>query len=103
MNDFAYRADHAQLAALRRRFPDLAPSPRRTSDRLFSLEWDNAKLKIAPVERYRKREARGTHYATGYVTLDNGAVYETMSEMREVLSVNGNFSIAYDDGEESKT
>lgn len=73
---------------------------RRTTtgqDRLFSLTWDNSKLRIDPRERQKKREARGTHYANGYVTLNNGNVFESMSELEHHLEVSGKYELTYDD------
>lgn len=67
-------------------------------DRLFSLKWNNQKYKkMQPMERYRMRECVGTHYATGMVTLDTGAVYDTMSDLVRALDEAGVHTIVYHD------
>ncbi len=73
-------------------------------DRLFSLSWDNSKLRIDPRERYKKREARGVHFSPEHaaeygiaICLNNGNSFTTMSELEHHLEVAGKYEIVYDD------
>lgn len=83
--------------------PHVAVTPHlhRTS-RLFVLRWTNTRLRIRPDERYKRHECEGTHYANGLVTLDNGSVYDTLSELQHTLELAGTHEIIYQDEQEEK-
>ena len=66
--------------------------------RLFTLHWDNSKIPNLPYDqRLGTRHCTGTHYATGIVTLDNGAVYESMFELETTLKTHGRCKVVYHD------
>ncbi len=62
----------------------------------FTLNWDNSKLPIQPVERWKQRTCTGKKYANGSITLDNGAMFSDMAEMEYVCGLNGKYAVAFE-------
>jgi hypothetical protein len=69
--------------------------------RLFTLTWDNSKIPNLEYEqRFHPRTAEGTHFATGFVALDNGVTYEDMNALERNLNAYGKCRVQYHDGED---
>lgn len=64
--------------------------------RLFRLTWDNSKVRTRDPHKNDSRVAIGCHFATGYVCLDNGTAFETLSEMQHLLGLHGKYSIEWE-------
>lgn len=73
-----------------------------SKSRLFTLHWDNSKIRIQPTERYKQREVEGIHWRNGLISLMNGAVYANMDEMEHTLGTAGKFRVVYDDESEAE-
>jgi hypothetical protein len=66
--------------------------------RLFTLTWDNSKIPNLEYEqRFHPRTAEGTHFATGFVALDNGVTYESMNALERNLNAYGKCRVDYHD------
>lgn len=71
-----------------------------TRSRLFRLHWDNAIQQRSTKSRrvrFQQGVYEGTHYANGYITLDNGSAFESMFEMEEHFKQIGQMKIEYQD------
>ncbi|GAC1668381.1 MAG: hypothetical protein PVS3B3_38850 [Ktedonobacteraceae bacterium] len=67
--------------------------------RLFSLKWNNSKMKINPVERHKPRACVGVHFANGFIALENGACFSSMGELEHHLGLAGTYELTYEDWE----
>jgi len=68
--------------------------------RLFCVTWTNARKNTRDLRRHDSNEAFGTQYPNGFVTLDNGASFETLGELRHFLDEHGVHSLQFlDEGE----
>ena len=68
--------------------------------RLFTLIWDNSKIPNLEYEtRFHPRQCDGVHFATGIVALDNGVMYESMSQLERNLTAYGKCHVEYHDEE----
>lgn len=86
-------------AEVKASIPTLAK--RHAGPRLFTVKWDNSKTKTRDTRKHEKHEAFGTVYPNGLVTLDNGTIYATMSELHHLLDLKGQYEIAYLDEQEA--
>ena len=64
--------------------------------RLFYLKWDNSKMQISPIERYKKRACVGVHFAKGFIALENGACFSNLDELRHHLDLAGRYNLTYE-------
>lgn len=65
-----------------------------TQPRCFLLKWNYAKAKTTRTSKYTWREAYGTLYPNGRVTLDYVSPgYASLSEMEETLHEEGDYTI----------
>lgn len=83
------------LLSLHRHLPS-----RPVRERLFTVKWDNSKLRIDPRERWKHREARGCHFVSGSIALETGSFFESMSDLTHHLEKAGTFELLYDDEED---
>jgi hypothetical protein len=66
--------------------------------RLFTLTWDNSKIPNLEYEqRFHPRTCDGVHFATGFVSLDNGVTYESMGQLERNLNAYGKCHVQYHD------
>lgn len=69
-------------------------SLREQQPRCFLLKWNYAKAKTARASKHTWREAYGTLYPNGRVTLDYASPgYASLSEMEETFSEEGEYTI----------
>jgi hypothetical protein len=63
--------------------------------RLFRLRWNYSKLNRAPRggDKHMWHECEGVRFATGWVALDFGMLFECLGDMKEDLGRNGQYQI----------
>lgn len=67
----------------------------RNLPRLFRVSWTNSRKNTRDARRYDANEAFGTQYPNGFVTLDNGASFEMLADLRRFLAEYGEYTLTY--------
>jgi len=97
MKSFPHRTNHAQIAALTSRAPDLFVQPQEPPKRgMFLLSFNNRRKQLGGFETC---ECEGTRYSSGFVHLDTQFFpireFTDLAEMQDVLGAYGDCELTW--------